>query len=135
MAAKQLAKEVKAFLTKNGIKSSVRSERKTVYITYKTEISNELHDKVVGMQTLEAHGDTMNDTRYYTGVSFTFYYSFDANTASIDTANQIINNWGGIKLINGDHSKGYHANKDIVEAIGYPAYRAFMKVSELKQVW
>lgn len=135
MQSKYLAKEVKAILTANGIKSSVRSEYRQVYITYLSEVSGAIHEEIKAMETLEAHGDSMNDTRYYTGTSFNFQYEFPANEAAVNKANEIIKNWGGVELINSDHSKGYHANKDILEAVGYPIYRAYMKNAELRQVW
>lgn len=135
MNSKYLAKEIKTILTKKGIKASVRSEYRHVYITYKSEVTNAIHEEIKAMETLCAHGDLMNDTRYYTGISLTFKYDFPVNESVVDKANEIIKNWGGLELINADHSKGYHVNKDILEAVGYPAYRAYMNNAELRQVW
>ena len=77
-----ISKQAKALANRAGVKTSVRSYGNSVRVVFMSEPTQALVDAMDALSTSEAHGDLMNDTRYYTGVSihFSFNYEIPAET-------------------------------------------------------
>jgi hypothetical protein len=89
-------------------------------VTFKTVPSNQLVDKIKALETSEAHGDIMNDTRYYTGTSIQFSYDFTVSDDDLNMARKIKNQWGDLssKPWSDLRSIYWHIEKEIKETLG-----------------
>ena len=77
-----ISKQAKKLANLAGVKTKIRSSNSFVYVTFLSEPNQELVDSIRALETIEAHGDSLNDTRYYTGesVEFAFQYEIPADT-------------------------------------------------------
>ncbi len=108
-----MTKQIKALCKKYGVKNSVKTSGSIVYVTFKSCPPSELVAAIEALSTLEAHGDLMNDTRWYTGTSIHLRYKFEPSPADLGT-------FEAIKESYAEHS--YHFQKAVVEKMG-PAGR------------
>lgn len=104
-----MTKQIKALCKKYGVKNSVRSSSGAVYVTFKSCPPLELVQAIEALSTLVAHGDLMNDTRYYTGTSIHVRYNFEPSPADLGAFEAIKDSYA-------EHS--YWFQKAVVEKMG-----------------
>lgn len=74
---KTLANQIKALARAYGkVSCRVSTYGKTCTVTFTSRPSEELVTEIRKLDTCEAHGDMMDDTRWYSGVRIQFKYAF-----------------------------------------------------------
>lgn len=104
-----IAKQIKAMATKAGVKTKVRTQG-NVYVTFLSEPSNELVDRIKALSTQEAHGDLMNDTRWYSGQAVHVSYQYAISAAAMAQFETIKNRYS---------DTGYHFQQAVKNEMGY----------------
>lgn len=119
MTQAELSRQVKKFFTQNGVKTRVKSHYSSIYVTILSSCSDTLLDEAKAMETVEAHGDCQNDTRYYTGVSIHYRYELDLSPEQIETARYLDYQYSGPSW--DGNSRRHHLHKTLCEKIGTAA--------------
>ena len=73
---KTIGQVAKALATKAGVKTKVKTQNRFIYVTFLSEPTNELVEQIRSLETVEAHGDSQNDTRWYSGQSIQFRFEY-----------------------------------------------------------
>lgn len=102
------------------VKCRVKSmSRTSVYVTFLTVPDQALVDKITAeLDTCQAHGDTMNDTRYYTGTSIDFRYKAPVSDEMVNKYKEIKAKFNPM-----DFNSMYHFRKELEFKFGYPMAR------------
>lgn len=114
---KNPSREIKKYLNQNNIKNKVSTHHGTITVTILSNCSAEILDNVKNMNTLTAHGDLMDDTRYYTGHSVQFDYKFELSEDQEKQGQEIINNWSE-DTQNDRRLFDYHIREDLRNQMG-----------------
>lgn len=125
MTQAELSRQVKKFFTQNGVKTRVKSHYRSIYVTILSQCPDILLDQAKAMETCEAHGDSMNDTRYYTGNSIHFRYDLEVTQEQIETARYLDYQYSGVSW--DGNSRRFHLENKLVEKIGRAATRMIIE--------
>jgi hypothetical protein len=132
MKQNELNKEIKKILKAAGIKNKISSKGSHKWIhVLSNGMTDEVRDQIKALETVKAHGDIMDDTRWYSGISFEFRYDFEATEETKQKAEEIMSQWlesfHGPSVVSENQNKNsiaYHVEKQIAEAVGIAEFHA-----------
>ena len=129
-----LSRQIKKELNKNNVKNSVRTHHGTITVELKSHITAELLEVIKGMETVEAHGSIMDDTRYYTGTSIQFRYEFEPTAEELEKAEKCFQKYSewDKESNQGRNSFNYHFRKELTEELG-PSANIILR--DVYKVW
>lgn len=135
---KELTKLIKQACKESGINTRIRTERSITTVTFLSPPSDELLDRIKAMETVEAHGDIIDDTRWYSGQSISFRYDFELPDGAEDSAREIMSQW----LIQWSRDKShhdrmstvYHIENSLRERLGRAVAQAYLDLISVYQV-
>jgi hypothetical protein len=104
-----MTKTIKALCKQYGVKNSVRKYSGSIYVTFLSCPNDDLIKAIKALETVEAHGDLMDDTRWYSGTAIHLRYRFEPSPADVGI-------FEAIKESYAEHS--YHFKKAVVEKMG-----------------
>jgi len=111
-------KEIKKILKEAGVKNSVRNNG-NISVTIKSLVSDDVLEKIEAFSTLEAHGDLIDDTRFYTGSGIRISFDFEPTQEQINQAIKIKESFVAPGESSFDrNSVNYHIKKTMAEKMG-----------------
>lgn len=112
-----LSAGIKKILRANKVENKVSTYGSTITVKCLSRISQDVCDQIKSMETADAHGDIMDDTRYYTGLSIQFDYSWELTDKEKSLAKEAVDSWSDNSKVNRvDFS--YHIKKQLNEKYG-----------------
>lgn len=111
-----ISKEIRKILREHKIKNTVKTRGLFVYVTLKQKTSNEVLEQVKKLETIESHGDLIDDTRWYCGHGIQFKFDYSPIPEVWAKYEQIIESFYCLN-INAKEVE-YHASKKIIEVLG-----------------
>lgn len=88
-----ISQKIKSVLKKVNVSNKVSTYGKTITVKFLSPVSKEIVAMIKEMETIESHGDIMDDTRYYTGLSIQFDFAWEATKEEQEKAVEIFNSW------------------------------------------
>lgn len=111
--AQKISLAARALAKAEGVKIKTSKYYRTTTVTFLTQPSLELIEKIKALSTCEAHGDIMDDTRWYSGHSVQVRFEYEVSPevkAEADKLHQEIAAWN-----DSHHIKYYHFDKAMEE--------------------
>lgn len=122
MKNRELTSKLKAVARSYGVPCNVRSNRGITTVTVKAPCPDAMLDEMKALETNKAHGDIMDDTRWYSGQMVTFRFDFALPDGALEKVESIIDQW--TLQIKRDKSNSdfmstkHHIEKDIKAMLG-----------------
>jgi hypothetical protein len=117
-----LSQSIKRVAKAHGVKVLTKKHGSIIRVTVLTRCLDSALDAIQALETVEAHGDMMNDTRWYSGISITFRFEVPLIDSDHSLVSEILRSWDGqIKrdLTNTDKvSTEYHIRNEILKRLG-----------------
>lgn len=107
-----MSNQIKALCRAANVKATSKKYGSTVTVTFLSPAPNSLIEAIRALETVKAHGDLIDDTRWYSGISIQFRYNWEP---SVDEIAQ----FEAIKTEYADH--GYWFKKAVTDRMGIAA--------------
>ena len=111
------SRKIKKFLNDNNVKNKVSTHSGTITVQILSNCSSEIIETAREMNNVVAHGDLMDDTRYYTGFSVQFDYRVEPTDEDVKKAKEIVNNWSE-DTVKDHNGFNYHIRKQLINELG-----------------
>lgn len=104
-----ISKQAKKLANLVGVKTRIKTSG-SVYVTFLSEPTNELVSTILALSTSVAHGDLMDDTRWYSGQAVYIRYQYEIPAETMAQFNAIKSQYGDL---------GYHFEQAIKNEMGF----------------
>lgn len=114
---KPLTTQIKNALLSMGVANKVSTYGSTITVTALSPMTLAMVETIRAMETVKAHGDIMDDTRWYTGKSIQFRYEWEPTEEEQGTADVLLACWSDDSKTD-RQSFAYHFTRQCIAELG-----------------